>query len=475
MSIDALVIAAYLSGLFVWAIYIGRRQTVDDFFVMSRRAPFYLTIFSVVATWVGVGTTVATASSAYERGISLGFTALAGGVVGIVFISLLAPVSKWFGDKYGAYTLGDFFLRRYSRTARLWASTLILVIYLALTAAQFLGLVAILEVWSGLEFQTLIWFAAISTIIYTAFGGMKSDYYTDWIHFLVMTIVLFLVLLPITIFRLEGANSLNLIAVLPAGHFDPFAYGGVTFFIAGLIFGAGSGLVTMELWQRIFASRSGREARFALTISLFVIVLFYCVSTFFGLSAKALSPGLARSEHAIFALMRAELPTGLLGLGVAGFIAIMVSTINSTIMVASSTAANDLYRHQAPGAQESGAKCLFVGRVSTLLCGTAALAISLAVPDLVALSVNGMFMLLILLPSVVGGFFWTAATSRGATVSITGGFATLLVFMAIDPATAFVPGFVASAVLFVLVSKLTKHSSSEDMGIVGGWRAGEER
>ncbi|HYG28851.1 MAG TPA: sodium:solute symporter family protein [Allosphingosinicella sp.] len=473
MSIDALVISVYLASLLVWAIYIGRRQTVDDFFVMSRRAPYYLTIFSVVATWVGVGTTVATASSAYEQGISLGFTALSGGVVGVVFVSRLAPISKWFGDKYGAYTLGDFFLARFSNTARFSSSCLILLIYLALTAAQFIGLAAVLEVWSGLEYQTLVWFAAISTIIYTAFGGIKSDYYTDGIHFCVMTVVLFAMLLPITITRLEGSNNLNLLAVLPTGYFDPFAYGGVSFFIAGLIFGAGSGLVTMELWQRIFASRSGRDARSALMVSLFVIVLFYCVATFFGLSARALLPGLERSEHAIFALMQAELPPGLLGLGIAGFIAIMVSTINSTIMVASSTAANDLYRAQTVASRESHPNLLVVGRVSTLLCGLAALAISLALPDLVALSVNGMFMLLILLPSVVGGFFWRAATSKAAAASIIGGVVTLGVFMAVDPATAFVPSFVASALLFVLVSKVSAHDSSEDLSIVGGWRAKE--
>lgn len=392
--------------------------------------------------------------------------------MGIVFVSRFAPVAKWFGDKYGAYTLGDFFVRRYSPAVRVFAAGLILLIYLALTAAQFVGLAAILEVWSGAEFKTVIWFAAASTIVYTAFGGIKSDYYTDGIHFVVMTIVVFLVLLPATVMRLGDSNAVDLTQVLPSTYFDLFAYGGVSFFVAGLIFGAGSGLVTMELWQRIFASRSGSEAQAALIVSLLAILLFYCVSTFLGLAAKAILPNLARSEHALFALMQAELPPGVLGLGIAGFIAIIVSTINSTIMVASATATNDIYRLRK-GGRELDRKFLFVGRINTLLCGLLALALATAVPDLVSLSVNGMFMLLVLLPSVLGGFFWSSATSRGASSSIVGGVITVVVFMVVDPTTAFVPGFIASAVLFVLVSKMTNHDSSEDLTIVRGWRTRE--
>ena len=54
-SLDIAIVAVYLLALFVWAVYIGLRQTADDFLVLSRRASFLLVLFSIVSTWVGIG------------------------------------------------------------------------------------------------------------------------------------------------------------------------------------------------------------------------------------------------------------------------------------------------------------------------------------------------------------------------------------------------------------------------------------
>ena len=149
-----------------------------------------------------------------------------------------------------------------------------------------------------------------------------------------MFIILIVVLIPFTLKDLGGIDRL---LELPKEYFEPFAYGGVSFFIAGLIFGVGSIFVTMELWQRIYASTTATKARNALLISMSIIVIFYIVSTFFGLSMKVLQPDLSDKNQALFALMKRELPIGVLGIGIAGFMAIFISTINSTIMVASAT------------------------------------------------------------------------------------------------------------------------------------------
>ncbi|MCB9809353.1 sodium:solute symporter family protein [Candidatus Peribacteria bacterium] len=386
--------------------------------------------------------------------------------MGILVAAWFAPKLKWFGDTYGAHTIGDFFSHRYSRASHLVSSGWILLVYLLLTAAQFVGLTALLTVWTGMDFQILIWFAAISTIIYTAFAGIKSDFYTDVIHCIIMFVVLFMVLLPITITDLGDLNRLQ---ELPPSFFNPFAYGGVSFFIAGIVFGIGGIFVTMELWQRVYASTSAKSATRALLYSLAIIILFYAVSTFFGLSMKILDPGLANKNQTLFALMQLKLPSGILGLGIAGFMAIFISTINSTIMVASATLSKDFLIDNSRATKLTEKQKLTYSRMATLICGAVGMGIAAVFPDLITLSVNALFMLLIIVPAVIGGFFWQRATAKGATYSLVAGTITLLLFLFMDAETAFVPAFLVSLVVFVVVSLSTQHAPDEDTSIVKGW------
>jgi SSS family solute:Na+ symporter len=458
-TLDTIIVFSYLIGLFVFAIFIGLRETADDFLILSRRAPLILVLFSVVSTWVGVGTTVATAASGYDTGLSLGFTAGAGGLVGVIVAGLMAPKLKSFGDRFQAHTLGDFFAIRYSHGNRLLAGSLILIIYSLLGAGQFVGLSALLGVWAGISFKVAVIFAAISTIIYTAFAGIKSDFYTDAIHFCVMVLVLFGLLLPTVIQSTGGISSLQ---ALPPSYFDPFAYGGLSFFAAGIIFGAGGVFVTMEIWQRIYASTSGRSARRALVLSGIGIILFYLLSAFLGMVTKVVDPNLIDRDQALFVLMKRFLPAGALGLGVAAFMAVFISTVNTMLMVTSATFTKDFYKGWLK-TDATERQLLFAGRVSTFAAGIVALGLALAIPDLIALSVNALFILLILLPAVVGGFFWKRSTAKGSLSSIIIGFAVTLLSLPFVPKVAFVPGFLASLVVFIVVSLLSSHEPSETL------------
>ncbi len=457
-NVDIIIVASYLVLLFIWAIYIGLKESSEDYLVLSRKAPFLLVLFSIISTWVGTGTTVATASGGYDKGISLGLTAMCGGTLGVIVASFFAPLLKKFGDTFNAHTIADFFKARYSEQSKTWASILVIGVYLSLTAAQFVGLTTLLEVWTGITFSSLIWFAAISTIIYTAFAGIKSDFYTDIVHFFVMAIVLFLVLLPLTVKEIGGIYSLS---NLPSIYFDPFAHGGVSFFIAGVIFGIGSVFITMEFWQRIYASKTASIARRALASSVLIIIAFYGASAFFGMAYKLINPNLLNSDMALFQLMSKLLPTGLLGLGIAGFLAIFISTINSTIMVCSASLTKDILLSKNYESCTDKKK-LNYARVSSLICGFLSLILAFLYPDLVALAVNSLFSLIVLIPSIVGGFFWKKATAKGATYSLISGISVLLVFMFFDPETAFVPAFIVSFIIFIVVSLSTYKADQLD-------------
>lgn len=460
--LDMLILVVYVGGLFVVGMCVGVRENAEDFLVFSRRAPFVLVMFSVVSTWVGAGTTVATASAGYQTGISVGLTACIGGLVGVVAAGVFAPTIKSFGDRYRAHTIGDFFGIRYSPAARYIAGGLIVFVYILLTAGQLVAIASLVKVWVDTRLEWLLAAAAITTVVYTAFAGMKSDFYTDIVHFFVMIGVFFGVLMPAVGF---GDGAFGAIGKLPRRFFDPFAYGGISFFCAGIIFGVGMVFVTMELWQRIYASSSNRAARWALVSSGVVIIAFYVLSALIGMVARALDLPVPDADQALFIVMKRFLPKGFLGLGLAAFLAVIISTVNSLIMVASAALTKDFYK-TAIWPEASDRHLLWAGRAVTLVVGSVALVCGVLIQDVVVLTVNSMFILLCLLPSLMGGFFWRGSTSTGCVLSIAAGIAVTLGLSLVKPNEAFVPGFLVALLVFISASKLSKHAATETIQLL---------
>lgn len=458
-GIDLMIVGAYVLALFATGTIVGMRESVEDFLVLSRRASVLLVMFSVVSTWLGVGVIAGTAAAAYDTGISFGLTGMAGTLIAILAAAFFAPVIKRFGDAYQAHTLGDFFGIRFSRHTRVAAAVVIVTVYIVFAAVQFTGLASLVTVWSSFSFGAALVAAAALTIIYTAFAGIKSDFYTDAVHFWVIIFVFGAVLTPA---MLRSGGGLRALRFLPAKYFDPFAFGGVAYFAGGLIFGVAVVFVSMELWQRVYASSSERTARKALIGAAFAIIPFYAIATLAGLVARRLIPNLQDHNTALFVVMRELLPRGAVGLAVAAFVGVFVSSVNTMIMVVGATLTKDIYLTFINPAASSR-RTLWVARGVTLVGGVIGAAASFYVHDIVRLSVIALFLLLVMLPAVVGGFFWKRSTATAATLSIAIGFVVTISLIQRMPTTAFLPAFLASAIGFVAVSLTTGHSASEEI------------
>lgn len=461
-TIDLVIVLAYVGGLFLFGMLVGLRETAEDFLILSRRANVVLVLFSVVSSWVGVGVVVGTTAAGYDSGISFALTGAVGALVAVGAASIIALRIKAFGDLHRAHTLGDFFGIRYSRAARIASAAVVILIYLLFTAVQFNGLARLLNVWTGVAFEAAIALTAVTTIVYTAFAGIKSDFFTDVIHFCVMAVVLVFVLLPILGGTTHGFADLR---ALPPSFFSPFSFGGVGYFAGALVFGVGVVVVSMELWQRIYASTSPATARKALIGSALAVVPFYAVAAISGMTLRLRDSSLADRDLALFVMMKTYLPVGVLGLGIAAFVAVFVSSVNTMIMVVSATFTKDFYRTMLrPEATERDT--LRMARTSTFLAGMGGLLLSYFVRDIISLSILALFLLLVFLPAVLGGFYWRRSTAAGAFWSIMAGLVGTFGSLPYLKTNAFVPGFLLSAVVFVIVSKLTPHATSETVELL---------
>lgn len=450
-SLDLIIIFVYMTSMLGLGVFLFRREGSEGFFVNNRNTKTILLLFTALSTSVGAGTVIGMASAAYTTGISLGIMYAIISLIGWTVVALFSPRIKKWADKAKAFTLGDFFKSRYSNETKTVGSTVILTSGLILAAIQFIAFARLTEVIGGLNFELSLILAAAITITYTVLAGIKGDFYTDAIQFFVI--------LPVFIFLFITAFSkvgfIELFNSVPKDFLNPFNYAGPFLFFAALLFGIPLLLVNMSVWQRIFAATDDKTARRAFLLSGVLKVVFILASILLGLLAFHFFSDI-EADSSIFILMREFLPSGLLGLGFASVLAIIMSTIDSTLMVGSATITKDFYLHKNPDADEK--KKLFVGRFSVLIFGAIALIIALSFQDIVKLIIIGIQGPLVLAPAIIGGLFWKRSNKKAAFWSILVGFITILIVMPFSLTAAFVPGVLISIVIFVVLSLRAKGS-----------------
>jgi solute:Na+ symporter, SSS family len=441
MNYDLLVIVVYL--LFVVGVvsWIGAKINLEGFLVNSRKTPSFLLIFSVVSSTLGAGAIVGVAGAAYSTGISFGISTIVTVIVGFLLLAWIAPRIKEFGDKHNAYTIADFFAVRYSQRVRYIASFITIVAFFIFAGAQFVALASLLNILLEIDFILALVGSALLTLLYTVLAGLKGDIYTDFLQFLVITIAFVAALLPF------GVLKIGIPTNLPVGHLSPFNFAGPVFFFGSIFLGGLWRLGAMEWWSRIYASRTPKEARKVFLWSTIIVIPFYLLPVGLGLIATSQLGAGVDPDQVLFKLMVKLLPSGLLGLGFAGLIAAIMSTVDGSIMVTATSALRDFYQPLVN--PRAGLPHV---RVFTILFGFLALASAYFVPDIVDLILFAIFALVGLIIPVMGGIFWRKAGEKAAFWSMTLSIVVLLIAVPFSFELAWVPSFITSIVVFVVMS-----------------------
>src|ERR1700743_1527177 len=104
-ALDLIVIVAYLAGITLLGIYVGRRQRNSrDYFVADREIPWWAVMFSIVASETSALTFISIPGLAYAG--NLGFLEIAAGYLlgRIVVANVLLP-RYYEGNLVTAYAL----------------------------------------------------------------------------------------------------------------------------------------------------------------------------------------------------------------------------------------------------------------------------------------------------------------------------------------------------------------------------------
>ena len=446
MVVDLIVVLIYAAAMLLLGWYgMKRARTTEDFLVAGRNLGPTFYMGTMAATVLGGASTVGTIRLGYVHGIS-GFwlcAALGSGIV-VLNLFLAKPLLK-----LRIYTVTQVLERRYNPMTR-QASALIMFAYaLMIGVVSTLAIGTVMSVLFGLPFWLAVLIGGGVVVAYSTIGGMWSLTLTDIVQFLIKTVGLMFILLPIALYRVGGWDQLA--AKLPASAFSVTAIGTDTIITYFLTFFFGI-LIGQDIWQRVFTARSDKVALYGGTVAGLYCVVYGLVGALIGMCAKVLLPDLADANNAFAAIVQAAMPDGLRGLVVAAALAAMMSTASAGLLAASTTLTEDLLPIVS-GRKEAS---LQMNRVMTLLTGLAVLAIALVVRDVISaltlaynLLVGGM-----LIP-LIGAVFWKRASTAGAITSMTLGFVTAFAFMLKDGFDANTPIYYSLAIgllSFVFVS-----------------------
>ncbi|BAP41149.1 sodium:solute symporter [Pseudomonas sp. StFLB209] len=462
MILDISVVLLYALGMLLLGWYGMRRaRNPEEFLVAGRNLGPAFYMGTMAATVLGGAATVGTVRLGYVHGLS-GFWLCAALGVGIIVLNLFLarPLLK-----LRIFTVTQILERRYTPMARQASAVIMFAYALMIGVVSTLAIGTVLQVLFALPFWSALLLGGGVVVVYSSIGGMWSLTLTDIVQFVIKTVGLMFVLLPICLYRVGGWDEL--VARLPSSAFSLTTIGYDTIITYFLIYFFGI-LIGQDIWQRVFTARSEGVARVAGSMAGVYCVIYGLVGALIGMCAKVLLPELDSPNNAFAAIVKSALPDGIRGLVIAAALAAMMSTASAGLLAASTTITEDLLPRLRGGRESS----LGMARLFTLLTGLLMLAIALIVNDVIGALTLAYNLLVggILIP-MLGAIYWKRATTAGAIASMSLGCLAALVFMFKDGLEANTPIYYSLSlglVSFVLVSLLTRPRPAAEHTVQAG-------
>ncbi|MFH9091423.1 sodium:solute symporter [Streptomyces albidoflavus] len=472
MAVDYAVIFLYLAGMLAMGWWGMRRaRSKSDFLVAGRRLGPFLYSGTMAAIVLGGASTIGGVGLGYKHGLSGAWMVLTIGF-GLLALSLFfsARISR-----LKVYTVSEMLDLRYGGRAGLITGLVMWAYTLMLAVTSTIAYATIFDVLLDVPRTLAIVLGGGIVVAYSTLGGMWSITLTDMVQFVVKTIGVLLLLLPIVVVKAGGFGALR--DELPTTYFEPLGIGGETIFTYVLIYTFGM-LIGQDIWQRVFTARDDRTARWGGTVAGTYCLVYAVAGAVIGTAAKVIYPNLASADDAFATIVTHELPVGVRGLVLAAALAAVMSTSSGALIACATVANNDIWsrlRAAARGGQpapDAGAHDEVRGnRLFILIMGAAVVVIAIALNDVVqALTVAYNLLVGGLLIPILGGLLWKRGTVQGALTSVAVGGLTVSALMWHYGILADQPiyyGLLASLAAYVVVSLLTPPT---DPAVLATWR-----
>ncbi|BFZ61126.1 urea active transporter [Saitoella coloradoensis] len=181
--------------------HLSERQDSEMFMTANRSVQTGLIASAVVSSWTWAATLLTATSMGYEYGVSGGFWYGSCGTVEVLLFTVVAIEIKLKAPN--AHTIVELVKVRYGKAGHIVFLVYGLLTNLLVTASLLLGGSAVVTSVTGMNVIAACFLLPVGVLIYTLFGGLKATFLSDWIH----TVVIYIILL-ITLFTVYTSSPL---------------------------------------------------------------------------------------------------------------------------------------------------------------------------------------------------------------------------------------------------------------------------
>lgn len=366
--LDLLIILAY----FALVLFIGIRVAAgndggtEDYFLAGRSMLWPFVGISLFASNISSTTLIGLSGDAYATGISVFNYEWMASIVLVFFAIFVLPIYL----RSRVYTMPEFLERRFDVRSRYYFSGLTLVgnILIDTAGSLYAGGILLLLIFPDIPMWQSVMVLALLAGAYTIIGGLKAVIYTDALQ---------------TVLILSGAIAVAVLAFQKVGSWEAVTAVTPESMLSlvrprddpvlpwtGLLFGVP--VLGFYFWctnqfmvQRVLSARDSRQGRYGVLFAalLKLPVLFLMVLP--GTMARVLYPELPNPDLVYPTLLFDLLPVGMLGLVVAGTLAALMSSIDSTLNSASTLVTMDFVKKARPNVSDHG--LMWVGRLTAFV------------------------------------------------------------------------------------------------------------
>jgi SSS family solute:Na+ symporter len=364
---DIAVILAYFAILAVIGVLVSRRvESGEDLFLAGRSLRWPVIGGSLFASNISSTTLIGMTGAAYTTGIAVANYEWMAGLVLVFMAVFLIPVYL----KLRITTVPEYLDARYGRPARLYFSAISIFLTLVVDTAGgiYAGAVVLRTFFPDLVLWQTCAALALVAGLYTAAGGLRAVVYTDVLQAAVL--IVGSTILTLTVFAEFDFSWSEARAAIPDGHLSlirPLDADGLPWL------GTLVGVPLLGFWywasnqyiaQRVLGADSLRDAQWGANLggALKLLPLFIMVLP--GAMAISLFPDIENGDRVFPTLVVEMLPVGVTGLVLAGLVAAIMSSIDSTLNSSSTLLLHDFVQREDKEIEPS--RMARYGRMTTL-------------------------------------------------------------------------------------------------------------
>jgi SSS family solute:Na+ symporter len=341
-----LVLGAYfllMIGVGVWAR--NKVKNASDFFTAGGSMPWWLAGISHHMSGYSSAVFVAYAALAYTSGITVYFW-WACSICLSLLIGLRIFPAKWARMRQHLHVISplEYLKIRYDLpTQQLlgWSGALLKIFDVG---AKWSASAILLHAFTGVPILWGVLLTGGVTVVYSVMGGLWADALTDLSQFIIQLIAGFAMLIAV-LHRLGGVSSIwGMWKYLPPSHREPFhgdytvVFAATYFFVNFLSYNGGM----WSLAQRFLAASTGKDARKSSLLSAILYLVWPPILFFPMWAAPLIFPHLSNPTESYALLATTLLPSGMIGLVLAGLFAHTMAMTSSDANAVSAVIIRDI-------------------------------------------------------------------------------------------------------------------------------------